>query len=336
MKPLHSSGIFGNSLSSAFYFSTNSQPIFGATVNDPTPTPDIENIFATPVRPVELDELVLYERDVMHPDAMRTTTFMRSGFVLSSFHTWYWIWYTFDFIPHVNKAAMEVLHVDPMIGVAGIVIAMSLQAAFVIYPLRLISKLVYRKDEKRICIYTHRIPSMYPALRRPSTSFPLGTSNTAHNTVMVSKQQLMKASSTEDIKILNEKTKAAAAEAAKSNVKYFTLDANTPTALNLIQGECQGDISKFRGHLVVGPRWPKYVLDIKDSKEVKESALLLQALLKPEHFYYKGVRNYSNNDYGNEKDLSSGSKLKNPVATPFQLRKRARPRSSAQKTKNRR
>ena len=165
---------------------------------------------------------------------------------------------------------MEVLHIDPMIGVAGIVFAMSLQSAFVMYPLRLISKLVYRIDEKRICIYTHRIPSMYPSVRRPNTSFPLGTPNTTHNTVVVQKQQLMKATSKEDIQKLNDTTKAAAKEAAKLNIKYFTLDATTPTALNLIQGECRGDISQYRGHLVVGPRWPKYILDIKDSHEVKE------------------------------------------------------------------
>jgi hypothetical protein len=206
----------------------------------------------------------------------------------------------------------------------------------------LISKLVYRIDEKRICVYTHRIPSMYPSVRRPNTSFLLGTPNTTHNTVVVQKQQLMKATSKEDILKLNETTKAAAKEAAKLNIKYFTLDATTPTALNLIQGECQGDISKYRGHLVVGPRWPKYILDIKDSNEVKEAALLLQALLKPEHFYYRGTKKYNNTattttntdnqNSGNEK----GSSIRKNATAPFQLRTKSRQRSPTQKPKKRR
>jgi hypothetical protein len=266
------------------------------------------------------DELLLYERDVLHPDAMRTTTFMRSGFVFSSLHTLYWFWYTFDFIPHVNKASMEILHVDPMIGVAGIVFAMSLQSAFVIYPIRLISKLTYRLDEQRICIYTHRLPNMYPSLRRPYTSFPLGTPSTTHNTALMQKQQLLKPSSTEDIGSLKEKAKTNAEKSVNKNIKYFTLDATTPVALNLIQGECQGDISKYRGHLIVGPTWPKYILDIKGSHEVKESALLLQALIKPEHFYYKkGSR---------QKHSGENMSFIRKSMSPYQLRVKSRQRST--------
>ncbi len=229
---------------------------------------------------------------------------------------------------------MDVLHVDPMLGVAGIAIALALQSAFVIYPLRLISKLVYRIDEKRICIYTHRIPSMYPG-RRLYTSFPLGTPNTTHNAVVVQKQQLMKATSKEDIQALNEKAKAVAAEAAKLNVKYFKLDATTPNALTLLEGECQGDISKFHGSLVLGNHWPKYILDVKDSKEVKESALLLQALLKPEHFYYKGAKHFNNNE-ASSSSIPQQRTIKHTSSVPFQLRAKSRPRNVPQKPKKRR
>jgi hypothetical protein len=271
------------------------------------------------------DELVLYVRDVLHPDAMRTTTFMRSGFVFSTFHTLYWFWYTFDFIPHVNKATMEILHVDPMIGVAGIVFAMSLQSAFVIYPLRLISKLTYRIDEQRICVYTHRLPNMYPSLRRPYTTFLLGTPSDAHNASMIQRQRLLKPSSKEDITSLKDKAKTNEVQSSKKKMKYFTLDTTTPVALNLIQGECQGDLSKYRGQLVVGPTWPKYILDIKDSNEVKESALLLQALIKPEHFYYKkGNRQMNHGDDITSSIRSTPSKS----MSPYQLRIKSRQRTT--------
>ena len=344
----------------AFYFSTSAPPMTVTNVSVVAPidttttttagsttttTPnnvDVVTLEKT-VRPIEDDEIILYVRDEEHPDAIQNTIFMKAGFAFSSFHTLYWVWYTFDFIPHVNKAAMEVLHVDPMIGVAGIVFALALQSGFVIYPLRLISKLVYRMDEKRICIYTHSFPRMFPS-QRLNTSFPLGTPNTIHNTVTVQKQQLMKATSKEDIKKLNETTKAAAKEAAKLNVQYFTLDATTPTAVNLIQGECQGDISKFRGHLVLGPRWPKYILDIKASHEVKEPALLLQALLKPEHFYYRGGgRNYDNQN--NTKDNHTNSNSRRQTSRPggsdespssTSLRKKSSRRSPSPKPKRRR
>ena len=225
----------------------------------------------------------------------------------------------------MNKATLDALHVEPMLGVAGIAIAVAMQIPFVIYPLRLISKLVYRIDEKRICIYTHRIPSMYPG-RRLYTSFPLGTPNTTHNAIVVQKQQLMKATSKEDIQALNEKAKAVAAEAAKLNVKYFKLDATTPNALTLIEGASQGDLSKFRGSLVLGNRWPKYILDVKDSKEVKESALLLQALLKPERFYYKGGKhnNFNSNNEASSSSTPQQRSTKYTTSVPFRAKSRAR------------
>ncbi len=69
---------------SPLYFSTTTSP---TTSIDDTATTTSPIIDMTPVRPREEDEVVLYERDVMHPEAMRNTTFMKSGFVFSTFHT---------------------------------------------------------------------------------------------------------------------------------------------------------------------------------------------------------------------------------------------------------
>ena len=108
-------------------------------------------------------EIVLYKRKIN-----TSVTLMRSGFFFSSAHTAYWIWYTTDFIPTVNAAALHDLHVDPMIGVAGICFAAALQAAFVIYPKRLVSKLTYRPRSQKMVVYTHRLPFMRPkSTRKP-------------------------------------------------------------------------------------------------------------------------------------------------------------------------
>jgi hypothetical protein len=288
-----------------------------------TMIPTSETTTITHLDEIEVEpDLVLYVRDVTNADAMQTTTLMRSGFFFSTFHTLYWIWYTFDFLPIVNAASMELLHVDPMIGVAGIAIAMALQSAFVIYPRRLISKLTYRPDEQRICIYTHRLPLMYPSLYRPYTTFPVGTSHQPKIVHALSSNDNMSLAK-DDIASLQAKAKVAADanEQALKKIQYFTLDTSTPVALSLIQGECEGDISKYRGHVVLGPSWPRYVLDIKASHEVKESALLLKILLSPETFRYQGRK------HQNVARNTDGWQPERKMVSPFQLRIKARQRS---------
>jgi hypothetical protein len=257
----------------------------------------------------EQPEVLLYRRDLTNPDAMQTTTLMRSGFFFATFHTLYWVWYTFDFLPAVNASPMIVLHVDPMIGVAGIGFAMALQSAFVIFPWRLISKLTYRPDEQKICVHTHRLPLMYPSVLKPNASFPVGPPK------VVPPAPASDSTPKEDMAAVKAKSKqiAEASARAAEKIRYFTLDASTPAALSLIQGDSQGDISKHRGYIVVGPSWPRYVLDIKAASEVKEPALLLKILLHPETFQYK-VR----------KEERRAASL-----TPFQLRSKARQRQTA-------
>ena len=74
---------------SPLYFSTTTSPTtpIDDTANTTTSTTTSPIIDTTPVRPREEDEVLLYERDVMHPDAMQITTIMKSGFVFSTFHT---------------------------------------------------------------------------------------------------------------------------------------------------------------------------------------------------------------------------------------------------------
>jgi hypothetical protein len=277
---------------------------------EPTNT---QNAVVSEAHTPEHPEVVLYRRDLSNPDAMHTTTLMRSGFFFSTFHTLYWVWYTFDFLPAVNASPMTVLHVDPMIGVAGIGFALALQSAFMIFPRRLISKLTYRPDEQRICIHTHRLPLMYPSVIKPNASFPVGPPKVVPASPTVdSTSSTSSAPPKEDMASLKAKSKqiAAANARAAKKIRYFTLDASTPAALSLIEGDSQGDISKHRGYIVVGPSWPRYVLDIKAASEVKEPALLLKILLHPETFQYK-VR----------KEERKASSL-----TPFQLRAKARQR----------
>jgi hypothetical protein len=196
----------------------------------------------------EEPEIVLYQRKT-NP----SVTLMQSGFAFSSLHTAYWIWYTTDFIPVVNAAQMQDLHVDPAIGWAGIAFAATLNFVFYLYPKRLVHKLSLRPDSQKIIVYTHRPPLMRPNIY-PIASFPVG------------------------------KHKAERSDSdSKKMTKYLKLNPSSPEALVIVK-EYGGDVTRFRGNLKVGSRWPYYNLNIQSAKDVPEPELLMEALLRPEYF----------------------------------------------------
>lgn len=113
-------------------------------------------------------EIVLYQR------GPGRNALPRSGLGFSSFHTAYWIWYLNDFIPTVNASDMHNLHIDPMVGVVGIVFSAVIQAIFFAYPKRLVSRLTYKPESQELLFYTHTIPFVTVATGTSSTSYSIG------------------------------------------------------------------------------------------------------------------------------------------------------------------
>jgi hypothetical protein len=176
-------------------------------------------------------EIVLYERG---PGRNRLA---RSGLGFSSFHTAYWLWYSADFIPTVNAAAMHDLHIDPMLGWVGIVFATSIQAVFFMYPKRLVSRLTWKADARQLLFYSHNIPFVTPSTT--PTIYTLGEGP--------------------------------------------VLDGSSSDAKHLL-GKLNGDISQYRGHMAVAKKgqWPPFLLDLRETSDVAEPELMLEALLSPD------------------------------------------------------
>jgi hypothetical protein len=224
------------------------------------------------------EEIVLFHNPVNSSERL-----MRSGLLVSTIHTLYWIWYTVDFIPTVNQAAMQALHVSPVIGYAGIALAVGIQTAFLWYPYRLISKISYQPTRQKLLLYTHRIPLMRPNLL-PSASFPLGTKLSGNPNSQQSRrleeQGLDQAASQTIVDPGPERTTA----------RLFKLNSASPYAIYIVN-ELEGDLTRYRGHLAVGPAlapWSRYTLNISAADQVVQPALLLQALLSPEQFGRRG------------------------------------------------
>jgi hypothetical protein len=217
-------------------------------------------------------EIVLFHNPVNASERL-----MRSGLLVSTIHTLYWIWYTVDFIPTVNQAAMQALHVSPVIGYAGIALAVGIQTAFLWYPYRLISKISYQPTRQKLLLYTHRIPLMRPNLL-PSASFPLGTKLPRNPNTQQSEQGLDRA--------VSQSTTVDPGRTAR----LFKLDSASPYAIYIVN-ELGGDLTRYRGHLTIGPAlapWSRYTLRIDAADQVVQPALLLQALLSPEQFGRRG------------------------------------------------
>ena len=80
---------------------------------------------------------------------------------LSSFHTLYWLWYVIDFIPTVNASPQEYLHIDPVVGAVGIILALFCNLGSLLYPWSLISRIGVQGN--RICVFGHSLPTTAPA-----------------------------------------------------------------------------------------------------------------------------------------------------------------------------
>jgi hypothetical protein len=112
------------------------------------------------------EEIVLYEK------SPGNVMLVRSGLGFSTFHCFYWIWYIVEFVPTVNKAALEALHVDPMLPMAGLTFAFVVQTIFTGYTLQLVSKVSWRPFSQKLNVYTHSFPFVLPS-KRPEVT-PVG------------------------------------------------------------------------------------------------------------------------------------------------------------------
>jgi hypothetical protein len=82
---------------------------------------------------------------------------------LSSFHTLYWGWYAIDFIPKVNASPLEGMHIDPVVGYVGVMLALFCNLGSLLYPWSLISRIGLQGG--KLCVFGHSLPTMLPAER---------------------------------------------------------------------------------------------------------------------------------------------------------------------------
>lgn len=130
------------------------------------------------------DEIVLFQRN---RGATQTITVLRSGFIVSTCHTAYWIWYNTDFIPLVNASPMESLHISPTLGLFGLALAAAINIVFIAYPRRLIASIAYRPYNQEIVVYTYRLPLIRPSLA-PSRRISLSSSESSTSTTTTALQ----------------------------------------------------------------------------------------------------------------------------------------------------
>jgi hypothetical protein len=114
-----------------------------------------------------LNRILLYER------SKSRATFPRGLVGIATFNSVYWVWYTFDFLPAVNRSPIEDLDVDTTLGFLGIALSMVLQFGAVAYPLRLVSKLEYDPKAQNFTVYQHDIPLVIAS--HIGRTYPIGT-----------------------------------------------------------------------------------------------------------------------------------------------------------------
>jgi hypothetical protein len=213
-------------------------------------------------------ELLLYIRNTKP-----SVTLLRSGLFCSTFHTAYWIWYVTDFMPLVNASPMEQLHIHPLWGYAGITMAVAINVIFIVYPKRFISKLVYRPTMNELVVFTYRLPWMHPGTYA-SGRFPVGDQATTTSKIP-----------------------------ARKPTDYFRLDPTSGPGKTIV---ATGDLTSFRGHLVVGSQWPRYSLDLESKEDLVEPEMLLEILLRPEYFCWDDHPGDDSNPNRLDDDYPSG------------------------------
>ncbi|GKY95149.1 hypothetical protein MPSEU_000478600 [Mayamaea pseudoterrestris] len=192
--------------------------------------------FSTTSSTTSSTETVLFQRP-----SSRNDLILKSAIFTGTFHTTYWMWYIYDFIPLVNNSSMPELHIDPVLGWTGLVFAVAIQAMVVVYPKRLVSKLSL-----------------------------LETTSKASNTTSSPMLHLYTYS------LLVRPTKVP----IKFKVGELTLDSMSPEAQQILY-EYRGNLQLFRGRLGLKAKKSSipFLLDIRHDSDVLEPRLLLQAVL---------------------------------------------------------
>jgi hypothetical protein len=233
-------------------------------------------------------ELLLYIRNTNPSVAL-----LRSGFFCSTFHTAYWIWYVTDFMPLVNASPMEQLHIHTLWGYVGITMAVAINVIFIVYPKRFISKLVYRPTMNELVVFTYRLPWMHPGTYA-SGRFPVGDQATTTSKIP-----------------------------ERKSTDYFRLDTTSGPGKKIVAA---GDLTSFRGHLIVGSQWPRYSMDMESKEDLVEPEMLLEILVRPEYFRWDDHPGDDNNpdrldDYSAGSFRRNNSKRKVSVARSWRRRR---------------
>ena len=230
--------------------------------------------------------ILLYER---HPDS-QSQLILDFGVYFSTLHTVFWVWYNVDFIPHVNAAVMTQLHIDPTIGLVGLIFGIALQALCFVFPQSIISRLEYHprpnhsnndnnnnnnhKGTPRgeLHLYTHTLfPLVRPKLSRPKLVAPLG-------------QLVLEPHSIDTQTILNDH---------QGNMALFQgyvgLVVKQQQKSNPDDHDDRHHHRRHHHHHSPATRrknvnWIPYLMDIQQPEDVPEPTLLLQAVLAPEEF----------------------------------------------------
>jgi hypothetical protein len=111
--------------------------------------------------------MIIYQRST------NRVAFPRAVLALSTFNSTYWLWYTLDFIPTVNASSLDQIHIDYTFGFLGMAISLTLQAATLVYPQRLVSKIQYDPSTQDLTIFNHDVPTIWASSF--SRTYPLGT-----------------------------------------------------------------------------------------------------------------------------------------------------------------
>lgn len=265
-----------------------------ATNNNDLLVDDNINNGSIPRQQPEEDEEEQYQEVVLfHRPVNSMALLMRSGFLVSTLHTAYWIWYATDFIPTVNAVSAmtthhpddtanavaaaalgELLYIHPLVGVAGVAFAATLNAAAALLPSRLVSKLSYQQTHQhgsssKIMVYTHRLPFMRPNLL-PSASFAAGD------------DEPRRGSSNSD-RLTTGQQQEEQQEQVPLPRQYLKLDPSSAAAVRIVR-DYQGDITRHRGYLPIAgmPSRRRYLLLVQSPSDIPQPELLWQALVRPE------------------------------------------------------
>lgn len=214
-----------------------------------------------------------------------------TGIGFSCFHTAYWIWYVTSFIPHVNATPNEFLHIDPTLGLVGLLFSIAVQTVFFVYPTRLVSKLTYDEHTQRLMVYTHNLPLVIPS-STPSANVPVG--------------QIVMDPASDDTQAILDKH--------YGDIQQFVGHVGV--------GPPAGSRTKLWSLFP----YMSYLVDVRQPSNVPEPDLLLQLMLDPEEF-----QKISQNNTGRSRNAISPSSKQHHRARSSKKSSRRRRESQLQK-----